>query len=254
MTSTRTKLYTFGCSYTEDCGEKHLKDNIVYHGGQTYIFPKWPKLLSQHLGMEYKNFGVSGAGNDQIFYHAVNEIVHNHNDIDTIAILWSHMLRYWVYGKNFNSTNQNGYLDYGVYIDLLKELKYPNQATKFQINYFLKNITTVQKLCNDYNIKLFQWCGPGFIGYTGGRFKHSPKYMALMEQFVEELEKHDIDDTNIIGWPFEKSLGGMTFWDIHDGDINKGMTISEEDSHPNAKGHELIARYFYENTKCESKG
>ena len=37
MTSTRTKLYTFGCSYTEDCGEKHLKDNIVYHGGQTYI-------------------------------------------------------------------------------------------------------------------------------------------------------------------------------------------------------------------------
>ena len=117
-----------------------------------------PKLLSQHLGMEYKNFGVSGAGNDQIFYHAVNEIVHNHNDIDTIAILWSHMWRYWVYGKNFNSTNQNGYLDYGVYIDLLKELKYPNQATKFQINYFLKNITTVQKLCNDYNIKLFQWC------------------------------------------------------------------------------------------------
>ena len=114
------------------------------------------KLLSQHLGMEYKNFGVSGAGNDQIFYHAVNEIVHNHNDIDTIAILWSHMWRYWVYGKNFNSTNQNGYLDYGVYIDLLKELKYPNQATKFQINYFLKNITTVQKLCNDYNIKLFQ--------------------------------------------------------------------------------------------------
>ena len=74
-----------------------------------------------------------------------------------------------------------------------------------------------------------------------------------MEQFVEELEKHDIDDTNIIGL-FEKSLGGMTFWDIHDGDINKGMTISEEDSHPNAKGHELIARYFYENTKCEPKG
>jgi hypothetical protein len=30
------------------------------------------------------------------------------------------------------------------------------------------------------------------------------------------------------------------------------MTISEEDSHPNAKGHELIARYFYENTISES--
>ena len=49
------------------------------------------------------------------------------------------------------------------------------------------------------------------------------------------LGKHDIDDTNIMGWPFEKSLGGMTFWDIHDGDINKGMMISEEDSHPNVK-------------------
>ena len=70
----------------------------------------------------------------------------------------------------------------------------------------------------------------------------------LVEQKIE-LQKYDIDDTNIIGWPFIKDLGGMTFWDI-----NKDMTISKEDSHPNAKGHELIARYFYENTKCKSKG
>ena len=30
------KLYTFGWLH-EDCGEKHLKDNIIYHNGQTYI-------------------------------------------------------------------------------------------------------------------------------------------------------------------------------------------------------------------------
>ena len=246
MTSTRTKLYTFGCSYTEDCGEKHLKHNLVYHTGRKYFFPKWPKLLSQHLGIGYKNFGVGGAGNDQIFYHAVNEIVHNHNDIDTIAILWSAMWRFWVYGKNFNPTNPNEYLDYGVYTHLLKELEYANQATKFQINCFLKNITTLQKLCDNYNIKLLQWCGTGLLEYK------SPYYfrkLPLINQFCEELKKYDIDDTNIIGWPFVPELGGMTFWDI-----NKDMTISEEDSHPNAKGHELIARYFYENTKCESKG
>ena len=252
MTSTRTKLYTFGCSYTEDCGEKHLKDNIVYHGGQTYIFPKWPKLLSQHLGMEYKNFGVGGAGNDQIFYHAVNEIVHNHNDIDTVAILWSAMWRFWVYGKNFNppmfaypKSNPNEYLDYGVYTHLLKELEYANQATKFQINFFLKNITTLQKLCNNYNIKLLQWCGTGLLEYS---LPHYPFNISITNQFCEELENHDIDDTNIIGWPFVPELGGNSF-----SDINKGMTISPLDSHPNAKGHELIARYFYENTKCESK-
>ena len=244
MTSTRTNLYTFGCSYTEDCGERHLKDNVVYHSGQTYIFPKWPKLLSQHLGMGYKNFGVGGAGNDQIFYHAVNEIVHNHEDINTIAILWSGMWRFWIHGKNFNPTNPNGYLDAGVYTDLLKELKYPNQATKFQINYFLKNITTLQKLCDDYAIQLYQWCGTGLLEFALPHQSNLP----LVNQFCEELQKYDIDDTNIIGWPFIRDLGGMTFWDI-----NKDMTISEEDSHPNAKGHELIARYFYENTKCESK-
>jgi len=245
MTSTRTNLYTFGCSYTEDCGERHLKDNVVYHSGQTYIFPKWPKLLSQHLGMGYKNFGVGGAGNDQIFYHAVNEIVHNHEDINTIAILWSGMWRFWIHGKNFNPTNPNGYLDAGVYTDLLKELKYPNQATKFQINYFLKNITTLQKLCDDYAIQLYQWCGTGLLEFALPHQSNLP----LVNQFCEELQKYDIDDTNIIGWPFIRDLGGMTFWDI-----NKDMTISEEDSHPNAKGHELIARYFYENTKCKSKG
>ena len=242
-------LYTFGCSYTEDEGEAHLKDNLVYHLGKTYYFPKWPKLLSQHLSMEYKNFGVGGSGNDQIFYHAVNEIVHNHNDIDTVAILWSAMWRFWVYGKNFNPKNPNGYLDYGVYTHLLKEFEYPNQATKFQINCFLKNITTLQKLCDDYNIKLLQWCGTGLLEYTPPQ--HKPNY-SIMEQFEEELQKYDIDETNIIGWPFTRDLGGMTFWDIHNGDINKDMTISEEDSHPNAKGHELIARYFYENTISES--
>jgi hypothetical protein len=242
-------LYTFGCSYTEDEGEAHLKDNLVYHLGKTYYFPKWPKLLSQHLGMEYKNFGVGGAGNDQIFYHAVNEIVHNHNDIDTVAILWSAMWRFWVYGKNFNPVNVlttdsswSKLLDYEVYKHLLKELQYPNQATKFQINCFLKNITTLQKLCDDYNIKLLQWCGTGLVEY-----RTNQPNIPLIEQFYEELQKHNIDDTHIIGWPFISDLGGMTFWDI-----NKDMTISEEDSHPNAKGHELIARYFYENTISES--
>ena len=46
----------------------------------------------------------------------------------------------------------------------------------------------------------------------------------------------------------------MTFWDIHDGDINKGMTISEEDSHPNAKGHELIASIFMKTQSAKVKG
>ena len=234
-------LYTFGCSYTVEQTTSSISGDISW--------PKWPKLLSQHLGLDYKNFGVSGAGNDQIFYHAVNEIVHNHNDIDTVAILWSAMWRFWVYGKNFNPVNVlttdsswSKLLDYEVYKHLLKELQYPNQATKFQINCFLKNITTLQKLCDDYNIKLLQWCGTGLVEY-----RTNQPNIPLIEQFYEELQKHNIDDTHIIGWPFVSDLGGMTFWDI-----NKGMVISEEDSHPNAKGHELIARYFYENTISES--
>lgn len=227
-------LYTFGCSYTVEQTTSSISGDISW--------PKWPKLLSQHLGLDYKNFGVSGAGNDQIFYHAVNEIVHNHNDIDTVAILWSAMWRFWIYGKNFNPVTDGG----DTYINLLKELKYPNQATKFQINSFLKNITTLQKLCDDYAIQLYQWCGTGLMEYSLPQHKSN---FPLVEQFVEELQKYNIDDTHIIGWPFIRDLGGMTFWDI-----NKDMTISEKDGHPNAKGHELIARYFYENTKCKSKG
>ena len=110
-------LYTFGCSYTVEQTTSSISGDISW--------PKWPKLLSQHLGLDYKNFGVSGAGNDQIFYHAVNEIVHNHNDIDSIAILWSAMWRFWIYGKNFNPVTDGG----DTYINLLKELKYHKQQS-----------------------------------------------------------------------------------------------------------------------------
>ena len=249
MTSTRTKLYTFGCSYTVEEYTHTVSGDVS--------FPRWHELLSEHLHLEYKNFGVSGAGNDQIFQHAINQIINNHEDIKTVAILWSGIFRFWIYGMNFNpnTTYRRGQarvdsLDWyysmiegSVFHSMLKGFRYPTQASEYQITVFVQNIITLQKLCKHYNIKLTQWCGPNLLNIV-----YKGDWDGLVKQYNKITLKYDIDDTNIIGWPFVSELGGNSFFDI-----NKGMTISPLDSHPNAKGHELIARYFYENTKCESK-
>ena len=250
MTSTRTNLYTFGCSYTVEEYTHSVSGDVS--------FPRWPELLSEHLHLEYKNFGVSGAGNDQIFQHAINQIINNHEDIEIVAILWSGIFRFWIYGMNFNPNTTYrrkqarvdsldwyySMIEGSVFHSMLKQFRYPTQASEYQITVFIQNIITLQKLCKHYNIKLTQWCGPYLLNLV-----NTGDWDGLVKQYNKITLKHDIDDTNIIGWPFVPELGGMAFWNI-----NKDMTISEEDSHPNAKGHELIARYFYENTKCESKG
>ena len=56
-----------------------------------------------------------------------------------------------------------------------------------------------------------------------------------------------INENNFVGWPMFRELGGI---DIQNKVVHKKdrrYEISDEDAHPNAEGHKLIADFMYEN-------
>ena len=60
-----------------------------------------------------------------------------------------------------------------------------------------------------------------------------------------------MDKKTFIGWPIMKEIGGKSIDTILDNfDSNgKRFRLSEEDTHPNAEGHEFISGYLYDKYK-----
>lgn len=87
------KLFTFGCSYTEDYSDIHENYKLYkeFCGGQ---FPKtWPTLLSEKLEVELENYGIGASGNQLIF----TTFCKNCNKIkkgDIVILQWSFIERY----------------------------------------------------------------------------------------------------------------------------------------------------------------
>ena len=53
-------------------------------------------------------------------------------------------------------------------------------------------------------------------------------------------------NNNFIGWPCVEQLGGYCFKDKLNPNRSLDFQISENDTHPNSKGHEIIANYIYD--------
>ena len=262
---TKNKLYAFGDSFTD---KKYKSDETPW---VKCDWPRWPEILANNLGLEDRNFGESGSSNERIFITAIDEIIENHKEIDTVCILWTNIWRFYVYGWNFNPghsprhdifkgkskaelrklkhlSNQDD-LYYAVVNALYSwHMSDHRDAHKQTIMRFLKNIKTLQKLCKDFNINLYQWSGFDML-YTGRGannefFKN--RLVDLVYKYEELINFCEMEDPdNIIGWPWIEALGGMTFDDyIRRQTVYSENVISLEDPHPNEKGHKLIADFF----------
>ena len=61
-------LFTFGCSYTADFETNNIENYLKYKEYRGGLYPKsWPTLLSEKMGMNVKNYGIGGTGNQSIF-------------------------------------------------------------------------------------------------------------------------------------------------------------------------------------------
>ena len=58
----------------------------------------------------------------------------------------------------------------------------------------------------------------------------------------------EINEEKFIGWPILKELGGYNVGNMLDkiDPERKELRISNEDVHPNAKGHKIIAQEIYD--------
>jgi hypothetical protein len=88
-----SSLYTFGCSYTEDYDDAHQNYKLYkeFCGG---TFPKtWPTLLSEKLGYNLKNYGLSAASN-QLIFTTFCKHCDEFKKGDIVIVQWSFIERY----------------------------------------------------------------------------------------------------------------------------------------------------------------
>lgn len=279
----KDKLYAFGDSYTDKTYKSALNPWIDCN------WKRWPELVATKLNLKDRNFGVSGSSNERIFVTAVDEIIENHEEIDTVCILWTNLWRFYVYGWNFNpGSNLRTYKNWkgGSKADQEKIRKFYHEDDMYYaaadafynwhienhrdaqtqtIIRFLKNIKTLQKLCKDFNINLYQWAGSSMLhtGRENRQYYLSNKYNRfadLVYKLDRVIREIDIDSSDMIGWPFVVTLGGFTYDDYIRTTIDESKnrifekhTISPEDSHPNEKGHELISEFFLKEMFCSKE-
>ena len=74
------------------------------------------------------------------------------------------------------------------------------------------------------------------------------KIQQYSNAIIDSIFFDELDETNFIGFPMIKNIGGFFFDDLLP-ESNLSYRVSESDSHPNTKGHKIFADHIYEKYK-----
>ena len=238
------------------------------HPTWDYSWPKWPEHLAKHLGMELVCLAKGGQGNQFIYSTLLDEITKTRKDeIGMVIAAWSQCHRKdWEIGHVTGSLNnpydRKGKLWRSKLVDEDGDL--PNWVTKS-----LRTFLSFQILCERYNLPYYHFqmtslfeqylYGPiyNYELIEGKKYMKrksdgvfvEKKYIIRILQRVSEYGKWI---NKFIGWPgledqFDMAGFNMTQHILgkdHETKIANGTIISEQDIHPNAKGHKLIATFL----------
>ena len=266
-------LLVSGCSFTD----KNFYSGV--HPEMDTSYPKWPELLAKKLDMDCINLGQSGAGNEYIYSSLLETILEtkDKSQIGLVMPAWSQCQRKdYQEGYSYILNNQYGLIAGWRYGHRKQERVDPNGDVFSWIRKSLRYYISLQTLCERYNIpyKQFQmislydgWINglakpdfeikanldnPDFVKkytYPGNVKKDRPKCQKIMMDYEPY-----IDVKNFIGWPTADSIVGfhieqktlrMTGQD-RKSDYDIDCLLSEEDVHPNEKGHQKIAEFLYD--------
>jgi hypothetical protein len=231
-------LLASGCSFTD---KNFISD---FHPDMDTNWPMWPELLAKKLDMDCINLGQSGAGNEYIYFTLLDQIVKRDN-IGLVIAGWTQSQRKdWCrkgrWNNNSDSCNEtiNTYGNNDMYAYVDKSLRY----------YY-----SLQQVCKSKKIPLKQFQMLHlFRGYT---YDPLTGHQELKIEERKELLKsiHDspyfnLIDNDFLGWPTDSSLGGYNIkQEVLNGYTKEALknNVSKRDSHPNAKGQEMIAEFLY---------
>jgi hypothetical protein len=258
-------LLAVGCSYTDE------KFESIVHPELDCSWPKWPEVVGKKLEYNVVNLGECGNSNDSIFKTAQDYIVDN--KVDMICALWTQGHRLNIHDmSNINWTWS--FMDkepVRVFGDRLQKdvfnkdefsslLRWKHTALA---NEYLRYIYMLDQL-GKYNNNIPVYHMQGLRGYypygSSTRAKANTMRKEYATAFLDSpyfsiLHKQ----TNIYGWPLLQELEGSIYIDdtkalaSYTWKEMEALTlkykISDKDSHPNARGHKIIANRFIEMIK-----
>jgi len=224
----RKKLIAIGCSYTE-----HAQLNI--NKKKAYPFDVWPMHLANKLDMECVNLGRGGMGNEYISAKLIDTVLaEKKEDIGLVVLMWSGWQRIdfqdikgkWLMDGTLRHRKFNMYFDFwGV----------DNNAYHMTMK-SLRCFLIAQRLLEDIPYLMIQ----GVLHVERSR-------QLFVQTFINSKIFYEIDEDKFIGWPIMWEIGGYNINNMLDklDPERKHLRISEEDQHPNAEGHKIIAQELY---------
>jgi hypothetical protein len=250
-------LLASGCSFTDNWYTENMNVDV------------WPEGLAKKLDMECINLGRCGLGNDYILNSVIDKLSTFKGKIGLVVVMWSSFdrvdfevqedeVKSWV----DVSSSSNSDLDWSISKSLLDAKpwydRHPMDA-RHPINYHLssfmkekgingtliwkkpfqveemmkKSLRTFyifQEMMIRMNLPYIQLVGTQPLPFDANR--------AAAEFLIKSPYMDKIDESRFVGWPIFENIGG---WCINDVLNNSDdVRISEEDWHPNNKGHEII--------------
>ena len=226
-----SKLFTFGCSYTEEYETSNITTYQQYKKYRGGTYPKtWAKILSEKLSLELFNYGMGGSGNMEIFQtfcNKLNEIGEN----DTIIIGWCFIERFrWADSRG----NQNTWKKMGPGIeiyDIISKITHQeicinrgNPLYVEEVYGFMKIIDEISKL---KKFSVYYWSADNNIIYSLPEKERADKKFLLGNIVKPE------------GTPFViiNSMGGKVIKDETNNEVI--------DFHNGEKSHIIQADLFY---------
>lgn len=269
-------LLVSGCSY----GDKKFMS--AYHPDIDCSWPKWPELLADKLDMECINLCRCGAGQEYIYSSIIDKLqTIDHSKIGLVIAAWSTAPRRdWqneilAHQKKIFSNKENEWTNdivdvkgsLGYWIDRSLRYQYSFQTVCENLNLPHKQLQMVH-LFKGYlvqNVLGNRWnkeknpshkFNENFLEINWKRnfVHHSDKVKTKVEEqwidrkhneYVQQIYHspyYEKINSNFIGWPTDKRLGGICIGDI----LNSDERISPMDWHPNQKGQIKITEYIYD--------
>ena len=264
LKSSRKKLIAIGCSFTEHYLNNPMSPDFDHN------FPRWPQHLADKLDMECVNLGRCGAGNQQISSKLIDTVLSEKN-IGLVVLMWSEWIR-----QDFQDP-ANGWYSFHPHRDNSETEKYPidsksrNSILQYNNTYdvtmkSLRHFLIAQMLLKDIPYLMIQGTSPlkgklpgsnapdlqlvGDVLLTRSQQRRKNQRAAFklaINAMIDSKIFNEINPDQFIGWPILKQIGGYTVIDILDkvDPERKQLRISDEDSHPNAEGHKIIAQEIY---------
>lgn len=246
-------LNAYGDSWTIGQGcDRKIEDNLTTE--EKIEFQKnhsWPKILSDKIGCEFINHGISGNSNNKIFNTVISDVKENRvTEKDLVIIMWSSSLRDPV---PFLPSGE--WVTWSVKHMLQEPYKFLNSYTSENIKFdsffteykklFISDLfnQNFYNIVNQYYIIFLQ----RLLEYFGIRYVMCDSF----ENMVIDLRKED-NLTSFINkssyWEFDKKTfrsyliekGRIDIWEYQDPNFESRAT-----QHPNYSGYKIIAEEIH---------